>query len=283
MPGARLTAFTAVTLIIAIGTLYSVVNSTYLDTSNPTITSLPHHLASTHYFASKANPLNVYFIKYAWGWTSLAFFALFATSPEKAQTWDRVGKWLAETGVWMVFTTWFFGPALLERVTAASGGECVVQLPSGYLLSVPNEYCYTKSSISPASHPSLFAASLLVPDATDWKARPRLRRGHDVSGHIFLLVMSILFLTDQLRASFRLGITRWSNAHKYSVAFSSVLLALWLFASYTTSVYFHSPLEKFTGYLLGVAGFSVTLAPIFSSPQATRPVGLTAEVEPHES
>ncbi|KZT19073.1 hypothetical protein NEOLEDRAFT_1142586 [Neolentinus lepideus HHB14362 ss-1] len=82
---------------------------------------------------------------------------------------------------------------------------------------------------------------------------------------------------------FRPGITRWSNAHRYSVAFFSVLLALWLFSSYTTSVYFYSPLEKFTGYLLGVAGFSVTLAPIFSSPQATTPVGSTAESKPHEN
>ncbi|TFK54097.1 hypothetical protein OE88DRAFT_1695242 [Heliocybe sulcata] len=283
MPDARITAFTITTLVVAVGTLYSVVYATYLDTSNPAITSLPHHLAATDYFASKTNPLNVYFIKYAWAWTSLAFFALFVTSPEKAQTWERVGKWLAETGVWMVFTSWFFGPALLERLIAASGGECVVQLPSGYLLSVPDEYCYTKSSISPASHPSLFAASLLVPEAGDLNMKPRLRRGHDVSGHVFLLVMSTLFLVDQLRASFRPGIMRWSDPHKYAMAFSTTLLAVWLFASYTTSVYFHTPFEKFTGYLLGVAGFAITLAPIFNSPEAKTPVSSTVDAKAHES
>ncbi|EPQ57333.1 hypothetical protein GLOTRDRAFT_120554 [Gloeophyllum trabeum ATCC 11539] len=284
MPDARIAAFAAVTLVVAVGTLYSVIYHTYLDTSDPHLTALPHPLHASHYFASKSNPLNVVFIKYAWGWTSLAFAAHFLTSPPAAQTWERVGKWLAETGVWMVFTTWFFGPALLERVIAASGGECVVRLPSGYLLSVPNEYCYTKSTVSPATHPSLFAASLLIPDTQEWQARPRLRRGHDVSGHLFLLVMSTLFLADQLRASFRPGVVRWSKAHQWSVAGTSALLALWLFASYTTSVYFHTPLEKITGYLLGLAGFAVTLAPIFSSPQAVTPVtSQTETVKSHSS
>ncbi|TFK44851.1 inositol phospholipid synthesis and fat-storage-inducing TM-domain-containing protein [Crucibulum laeve] len=254
---ARHTAFTAITAILLFGTLYSIVYNTYLDTSNPLLTHLPHPLSHSHYFATKANFLNVYFIKKAWGWTSAAFLFSFFTSPPSARTGSRIIKFLAESAIWVLFTSWFFGPALLERVIAASGGECVIALPSGDPISVPNEYCYTRSTITPASHPDLFITTFALPN--EWKAVPRLRKGHDISGHVFLLTMSILFLADQLRPSFRAK--HWSNLHKWAIATNIALIGIWLFASYTTSVYFHSPFEKFTGYLLGVASFAVTQYP----------------------
>ncbi|KDQ57778.1 hypothetical protein JAAARDRAFT_69860 [Jaapia argillacea MUCL 33604] len=295
MPDARIAALTALTCAVTLGTAYSLYYNTYLDTSDPHITNLPHHLASTDYFASKSNPLNVYFIKYAWAWTTLAFLFHFLTSPPNAKTMERVAKFAAETGVWMVFTSWFFGPAVFDRLLAASGGECVVNLPSGYILSVPNEYCYTKSTISPATHPGLFAASLLVPDAHEWNGgKARLRRGHDVSGHVFLLVMATLFLADQVRTSWRrvdgvrgvggrsgkgsTGGGKWSKAHTWAVGVNIGLIGLWLFASWTTSVYFHSPMEKLTGFLLGLAGFSVTLLPIFQPEIASVPYHTPAAV-----
>lgn len=261
----RHVAFGAITAILLFGTIYSVTYDTYLDTSNPLLTHLPHHLHLTHYFANKANVLNSYFIKRAWGWTSAAFLTLWLTSPPHKRTVHRVIKWGVETAIWLVFTSWFFGPALLERLTIASGGMCTVTLESGAVFSVPNDYCLTRTAISPETHPSLFGASLWVPDAgaSLWvpddrlPVLPRLKKGHDVSGHVFLLTMSALFLVDQLRMSLRAK--TWSIAHACAVAFNVVLVAIWLFAMYTTSVYFHSPFEKFTGYLLGVAGYMVTL------------------------
>ena len=73
----------ALSTIVLFGTAYSVVYSTYLDTSNPLLTHLPHPLHKTHYFASKKNLLNVLFIKKLWGWTSAAFLALYFTSPKE--------------------------------------------------------------------------------------------------------------------------------------------------------------------------------------------------------
>jgi hypothetical protein len=189
----RVTAIGLASSIVLLGTAYSVQYNTFLDTSNPLLTSLPHPLHPSHYFANKANPLNVYFIKKAWGWTSLAFAALFLTLPptegsvvvSRSKARSRMLKWVAETAVFIVFVGWFFGPALLERLIAASGGECVVVLPSGYVMQLPVEMCYQSSTISPATHPSLFAASLMVPEVETWKARPRLRKGHDVSGEFY--------------------------------------------------------------------------------------------------
>lgn len=253
MPGFPKRTLSALTAIAFCGTLYSVIYETYLDTSNPLLTHLPHHLHSTHYFASKRNALNVHFTKKLWLWTTGAFFALYWTSPPIVQTTRRLLKYFIETAVWLLFTGWFFGPSLLERVTASTGGECVAHLPSGAVVTLPQEFCFTKSTVSPSTHPALFGAPLLLP-SEDWRQVPRLRRGHDVSGHLFLLTMSILFLTEQLGYSFALRENRsntrvpWPPLHKWALAANVLIIFVALFASYTTSVYFHTPLEKFTGF-----------------------------------
>jgi len=248
MPDLRFSLLLAISFITLCGTVYSVVNHTYLDTSNPLLAHLPHPLGHIHYFAHKSNFLNVYLIKTAWGWTSAAFFFLWSTSPPSTRTGRRIAKWVMATGVWLVFTSWFFGPALLERVVIASGGECLLSLPSGDHVLVPSEFCLSKSFLSPNSHPELFQTSSLqsfVPPI-DWRAMPRLRKGHDVSGHIFLLTMSVLFLADQLRYTLRAG--QRSTWHTAAVVANTALIGTWLFASWTTSLYYHAPLEKFSGY-----------------------------------
>ncbi|KAH8108060.1 inositol phospholipid synthesis and fat-storage-inducing TM-domain-containing protein [Cristinia sonorae] len=273
MPRLTTTSLAVVTAVVLYGTAYSVLNETYLDTSNPILTHLPHPLHNTTYFASKKNILNVYFIKRLWGWVSLSFLALYFTSPPATRTRKRIFQFLMETAVWLVFTSWFFGAPVLERVIANTGGACVVSLPSGAIVTVPNDLCYSRTPVSPATHPSLFAASVAIPDVT-YRAQPRLRKGHDVSGHIFLLTMSTLFLVDQLKYSFRRvshstagGRTSqvlWPQFHGWTVLLNALVIAASLFAMYTTSVYFHTPFEKFTGYLLGVAGFALTQLPMFN-------------------
>ncbi|KAJ6499149.1 inositol phospholipid synthesis and fat-storage-inducing TM-domain-containing protein [Mycena sanguinolenta] len=254
-------AFYSVSAVVLIGTAYSVLYNTYLDTSNPLLTHLPHPLGKTHYWANKANPMNVYFIKKAWGWTSAAFLFAWATGTPSTRTAVRLTRWLTATGTWLIFTAWFFGPALIERIVLASGGECVLATPSGDPILLPAEYCHAHTVVSPATHPALFttsSSSLVLPQ--DWAgARPRLRKGHDVSGHVFLLTLSILLLAQQLGPSFTL--TRWSTPHTAAVWANMVLIGIWLFASGTTSVYFHSPGEKITGYLLGLACFFLAQVP----------------------
>ncbi|TFL01598.1 inositol phospholipid synthesis and fat-storage-inducing TM-domain-containing protein [Pterulicium gracile] len=252
----RLTAFLAIILTLSFGTAYSALYGTYLDTSNPLLSHLPHPLHGSHYFASKDNFLNVYFIKKAWAWTSAAFCMLVLSSPE-TRIGERLSKFFVATASWMLFTSWFFGPPMLERLLVATGGECVLVSPDATsYITVPVEYCNSKALLSPETHPDLFASTTA---STQWAtARPRLRRGHDVSGHIFLLTMSALFLADQLRSR------NWSIRSKGVVsrevasAATVALISIWMFAIYTTGVYFHSPLEKFTGFLIGLASFTLT-------------------------
>ena len=241
-------ALCAVSLVLSVGTLYSVLNSTYLDTSNPLLAHLPHPLQSTKYFANKSNPLNTVFIKKAWGWTSGGFALLYATSPARTRSWNRLLQYVVVTVAWLAFTGWFFGPPLIERVVVASGGQCLVVVPgSGESIDVPIEYCYTRSSLSPTTHPTLFASLAMdLTTANHWSARPRLRKGHDVSGHIFLLTMSILFLADQISHSFKS--TRWTSGHNFAVMVNVLLIAIWMLATGTTALYFHTPFEKVTGF-----------------------------------
>ena len=118
---------------------------------------------------------------------------------------------------------------------------------SGEVINVPLQHCYTRSSLSPVTHPTLFES--LTTDfstANPWSARPRLRKGHDVSGHVFLLTMSVLFLANQITHSFKS--TLWTAARNLAVTVNVFLIAIWMFATGTTALYFHTPLEKFTGF-----------------------------------
>ncbi|THG95179.1 hypothetical protein EW145_g8006, partial [Phellinidium pouzarii] len=156
---------------------------------------------------------------------------------------------------------WFFGPALFSRLTALSGGECVVRLPSGSVQTVPVSFCYERTILSLATHPELFYTTLLAldgPTLGDWHARPRLMRGHDVSGHVFLLTMSLLFLADMLQPSLRLSAEMRPRAHNWAMLGTATLMWIWVVSILTTSVFFHTPFEKLTGYLLGLAGFLLT-------------------------
>lgn len=241
-------AIGAIGLVLSVGTLYSVLNSTYLDTSDPLLAHLPHPLQTTHYFANKSNPLNTVFIKRAWGWTSGAFALLYATSPTHPRSQNRLLQYMVVTLAWLAFTVWFFGRPLLERVVVASGGQCLVVVPgSGEVIDVPFEYCHTRSLLSPATHPTLFSSLTTgFTTANSWSALPRLRKGHDVSGHVFLLTTSILFLVDQITHSFKF--TLWTAAHNLAVTVNVLLIAIWMLATGTTALYFHTPFEKFTGF-----------------------------------
>ena len=279
-------AISVISTILLFGTLYSVLYNTYLDTSNPLLTHLPHPLSTTHYFATKSNPINVYFIKKAWGWTTAAFFFSWFTSPPQTRTVHRILKYLALVVVWLLFTNWFFGPAIFERVIVASGGQCVIALPSGDPVIVPHDFCYNKITLSPETNPTLFVNTFSLPPG--WGGVPRLRKGHDISGHVFLLTLSSLFLFDQLRPSFGI-VAQWSALHRWAIVTNVVIISLCLFSIGTTALYFHSPFEKLTGFrtynlfrsgfsllttyhlVLGVASFVITQLPVFNPP-ARQPV-----------
>jgi Inositol phospholipid synthesis and fat-storage-inducing TM len=236
----RIAVLVLTALAVAHGTFHSIQSHSYLDTSDPFLTSRPHHLAATHRLASKRSFLNVVFLKWSWSWTSLAFLLLSTTSPVKrARRWLQ---WAFATGAWFALTSWFFGPSLLTRLIIASGGVCGLHIGEALFVPIPQTYCLTGIPVSRLTHPELFPA-VYVGVGTDSNDPfiPRLRYGHDVSGHVFLLTLSALFLTDQLRQ------TR-TSAPLYAVGVSGALLSLWVCSLWVTSAYFHAPSEKTSGF-----------------------------------
>jgi hypothetical protein len=235
----RLVALILASLAVIHGTYFSLKHNTFLDTSNPLLTTQPHPLANTHTFASKRSPLNLIFLKWSWAWSTAAFFAL--QIPAARRSARRILQWALATAAWSACAVSFFGgPGLLARLAMASGAVCGIHLGPAHFAPIPVSFCAAGQSVSRAEHPELFPLELEMKD----HARPfvpRLRSGHDVSGHVFLLTLAVLFLADQLRQ------TRFA-AHGYARAAVCALLALWVFSLWITSVYFHSPAEKISGF-----------------------------------
>jgi hypothetical protein len=244
----RFVALVIAAVAVVHGTYHSLTHNTYLDTSDPFLTAQAHPLAATHAFASKRSPLNLIFLKWSWAWSTAAFLSLLVpntTSPHPRRTVRRLLQWVLATAAWFACAASFFGPSLLARLATASGAECGLHLGPASFVPIPTSFCAAGVPITRAANPELFPLVLLLTPETepDRQFVPRLRRGHDVSGHVFLLTLAVLFLADQLRQ------TR-TVAHVYARAAVGALAALWVFSLWVTSVYFHSPSEKISGFCM---------------------------------
>ncbi|KAJ1643401.1 hypothetical protein LPJ64_004822 [Coemansia asiatica] len=211
-------------------------------------------------WASKKNPLNTYFAKLAWAWTTALFVAALPmrASPRSLSlslplpTAARaLASYALATLYWVLMTQWFFGPSLFDRVFVLTGGAC------------------QHGSSADADSMLLPAASLNACRAAGgwWSG------GHDVSGHCFLLLHSALFLTEEV-----LGPLLFARQHTAAqptssgssssssdamraarrarlgvVAATLALVALWTAMLFSTAAYFHGAREVASGAALGIA------------------------------
>ena len=137
------------------------------------------------YFAHKGNVFNRWFVKQGWAWTSAAFAFLVAAHPAMAAGPDALGRraraavrWGLVTAWWFLVTQWCFGPPIIDRGFRWTGGKCEVveeRVEDGQ--AGPGEY---------------FTAVACRGAGGKW------RGGHDISGHVFLLVLGTGFLLQEL-------------------------------------------------------------------------------------
>lgn len=260
--------------------MYSLIHSTSLNTS------LPHsHLPErANYLARKSNILNQWFVKKAWFWTSLGYLSHLASAPpSRSSRWTRLSVFALATACWLLFTTWFFGAALGDRIIALSGGDCAVMLPKEWgltrpaiqhllpsgtsasimkagedlILPLPQSFCSSRLPLTAKTFPDLFA--LLPESLAEQRTKaplPRFYKGFDISGHTFLLTLSTLVLCRELAPSWsklvrtgRVGssVGRGGQVHTVATLFGSALVGLWLVMLGATAVYFHNPPEKLSG------------------------------------
>lgn len=75
---------------------------------------LSNHPADS-YFSRKDNFINIYFLKFGWLWTSVAFFAHIASVP---QTVGPFVRYITATVWWYLVTQWCFGPPIMDKVAS---------------------------------------------------------------------------------------------------------------------------------------------------------------------
>ncbi|KAI9503563.1 inositol phospholipid synthesis and fat-storage-inducing TM-domain-containing protein, partial [Coemansia spiralis] len=181
----------------------------------------PPQLASI--WASRRNPLNRYFAKLAWAWTTALFLGAVAAASRHrspAATLRHLTRYALATLYWVVMTQWFFGPPLFDRLFLHTGGVCMLPPP-------------------PHAQPPAVSTNSLKSCRSaggSWVG------GHDISGHCFLLLHSALFLVEEAAAAI----------HWIVVAGTVGLICIWALMLYFTAKYFHGIEELVTGTLLGV-------------------------------
>jgi len=155
-----------------------------------------HHPSDApSYFALKRNVFNVFFVKIGWFWMTAAFFvfwalhssmggniiAAFRLTPRRVRAALR---WGAVTTWWILVTQWAAGPGLIDRGFALTGGKCAVKMNEIDNMGAGNIDLGT-----------LATAAACKLSGGRWVG------GHDISGHVFLLVLGSAFLSLEILPS----------------------------------------------------------------------------------
>ena len=170
--------------ILLLGSLFSLLDPSARNAPyNPILQSHPPAQAPS-YFALKRNFLNAYFVKINWFWVSTAYVAfLFLHSvngPPGLVLTPRRLRGLVRYGIatawWTGLTQWFFGPGLIDRGFKITGGAC--ELASHFEGTGGKREYVTGQACKIAGG--------------EWKG------GHDISGHVFILVLGSAFLAMEI-------------------------------------------------------------------------------------
>ncbi|KAF2719464.1 hypothetical protein K431DRAFT_286756 [Polychaeton citri CBS 116435] len=178
---------------LLLGSLFSILNPTnrnspYSGTSQSHVVNL-----APSYFAKKSNVFNVYFVKIGWLWTTAAFFLFIFThstlGPRFRPTITKrrlqaTLRYLSITMVWIFVTQWFFGPPIIDRGFRWTGGQC--------------EIIYGDDPASLARQASMSDAREIFTHAACKTVGGRWKGGHDISGHVFLLILGSAMLWLEL-------------------------------------------------------------------------------------
>lgn len=247
--------------ILLFGTLFSVLS--------PQVRRADYdHLSQAHsqdpsltpsYFARKDNILNVFFVKRGWFWTTAAFAAFALSHPALRQRGGALEgraatRWALVTACWFLVTRWCFGPAIIDRSFRWTGGKC--EIVEGVVAEGEGDLGDVVTAVACKTAGGA------------WKG------GHDISGHVFLLVLASGFLLQEVgwvwarysgkseersivMADGAVKSAKIEAGGEVAVAEAEVLgwggrfagvvvsLALWMLLM--TAIYFHTWFEKITG------------------------------------
>lgn len=267
--------------ILALGSFYSTISPAATSATNagaltPGVASelnKPTASQPVNYFARKHNLLNIYFVKIGWLWTTLAF-ALLAYTTHSAQQKGKASssarsrlqaalRYLIVTATWVGTTQWLVGPPLIDRSFTLTGGRCEA-LPA----KIDDSGRHDISAVATQITCKALGGS--------WKG------GHDISGHVFMLVLSSAFLLLELYLSDALSphpsvspnaaavvaysttdeekreLGGWESSTEAKIRlwtryFVWTVIALDFWMLLMTAIWFHTWLEKLSGLLLSAS------------------------------
>lgn len=184
-------------LILIFGTVFSILSPQTRAAPYDPVAQAHHQDSSVapSYFARKSNIFNILFVKRGWGWTTLAFFAFLFTHPSIASgpsvfTQRKVQgliRWALVTSWWFLTTQWCFGPPIIDRGFRWTGGRC--------------ELAKMEVAMGDTSVGEQLTAVACKAAGGKWKG------GHDISGHVFLLVLATGFLMQEVGWA----VARWNG------------------------------------------------------------------------
>ena len=217
------------------------------------------------YFAQKKNVFNVYFVKVGWFWTTAAFFVFWIFHPGFGAALSRrriraLARYTVVTLWWVFVTQWFFGPPLIDTMFRFTGGQCELLRDEEKRERMSD----TREFVTAATCKAVGGS---------WKG------GHDISGHVFLLILgSSLLWFEFLPALTRMeglrdgrlitmlnGKTASVTLEKElvqpegdvtarGVKFALGVAGLMWWMLLMTAAYFHTWFEKFTGLMVAFIG-----------------------------
>ena len=249
------------------------------------------------YFARKSNVFNVYFVKIGWFWTTLAFILLVLSHPSLGPplrptvTKRRVQaaiRYSCITLVWIAVTQWFFGPPIIDRSFKWTGGQC--------------EIIYGESRTDQLKRAEMGDAREVFTHAACKTIGGQWKGGHDISGHVFLLILGSAMLwlellpavlrMEGLREARRIttggGLIRSASVEAdeqpvsvsqpkdlgigIKVALVVAGISWWMLLM--TAAYFHTWFEKFTGLMVAFGAIYVVYFLPRAVPALRRVVGM---------
>jgi hypothetical protein len=168
---------------LILGSLFALIDPTTRNAPYSILTQSHDPAFAPSYFAKKGNLFNTVFVKRGWFWITASYLLFLFTHPSTSGSARRVqglARWALVTVWWVFVTQWFFGPAIIDRGFMYTGGACelVAEEVAGGL--------------------PLLEAERLVSGMACKAVGGKWAGGHDISGHVFLLVLGSMFLFEEV-------------------------------------------------------------------------------------
>lgn len=149
-----------------------------------------------NYFTSRGNLVNRFFVKQGWFWTLFTYFNIIYSKIKNRIVQRKVIlisilRVSLITICWLLFTQWFFGPPLMDRIFVLTGGQCTNIQESSIPLSLKNLFEISSNKNGLAEN---LLTSKSISSASCKRMKGCWEGGHDPSGHVFLLTLSTSLL-----------------------------------------------------------------------------------------